>query len=182
MEKNQIEQKMQKVLDRLIKEFGSLQVWRATKWLVENIQVDAWYWIMWIWQLANITIPDNSTIRIEPRDKSITNKIEKSIYDANIWLSPQNNWDYLFIKIPALTTERRKEITKQVASMWEEWKKRVRQIRQDERDIVKKTFESKEISEDEKKNNEEQIDEMTKTFNEKIEKIVKAKEQDVMTV
>ncbi len=175
-------EKMQKVIERLSNEFSSLQVWRATKWLVENIQVDAWYWVLPIWQLANITIPDNMTVRIEPWDKTLVSKIEKWIYDANTWLSPQNNWDYLFVKVPVLTTEWRKDIAKQVAKIWEEWKKRLRQIRQDERDIVKKDFENKEISEDEKKNKEIEIDDITKNFNEKIDNLVKNKENEVMSV
>ncbi len=173
---------MQNTIERLSNEFSALQVGRATKWLVDMIQVDAWYGMLPIWQLANITIPDNMTIRIEPWDKTLVAKIEKWVYDADTWLSPQNNWEYLFVRVPVLTAESRKDIAKQVSKMWEEWKKRIRQARQDERDHVKKNFEDKEISEDEKKNAEIEIDETTKKFNDKIDELVKNKENDVLTV
>ncbi len=175
-----LEKKMQKTIEWLELELSGLQVGRANRSLVENIQVDAWYWVMNIGQLANITIPDSLTIRIEPWDKSLVSKIEKAIYDSEVGLTPQNNWDYLFLKIPPLTTERRKEVAKQVSWIWEEAKKRLRQARQDAKNHVKKIFEEKEISEDQKKWLENDIDDVTKKYTDQIDSMIKAKQNEIL--
>lgn len=173
---------MQKIIDYFSQELMGIQVWRATKGLVENIKVDAWYWFMPIWQLANITLPDNQTIKIEPWDKNIFNHIEKAIYDANTWLAPQNPGWYILIKVPALTSERRDQLKKQVSKMWEDCKARLRILRQDELKNIKKEFEEKIISEDDKKFAEKEVDEITKKFTDKIDEIIKAKNEDITTI
>lgn len=102
-------------------------------------------------QLGNVSLMDSQTIKIEAWDKSTYSSIEKAIYDANIGLTPQNQGEYIMIKIPALTTDRRKELTKLVAKMGEEAKVRIRNVRHDMIDAVKKEFTEKLISEDQKK-------------------------------
>lgn len=108
--------------------------------------------------------------------------IAKAIYDAELWLAPQNEWMYVLIKIPALTQERRDEISKKVKSMWEETKAKVRVSRQDAMKATKKLLEDKEISENENKVNEANIEELTKEFNTKIDNLVKAKADEVMKI
>lgn len=132
---------MQKALDRLFGEFAGLQVGRATKGLVDAIPVEASYGTMPIGQLANITLPDSQTIRIEPWDKHVMGAMEKAIYNAGTGLVPQNNGDYILVKIPPLTRERRQEIVKYVHKLAEDAKARIRKVRQDERDTVKMLFE-----------------------------------------
>ena len=133
-------------------------------------------------QLGNVSLMDSQTIKIEAWDKSTYSSIEKAIYDANIGLTPQNQGEYIMIKIPPLTTERRKELTKLVAKMGEESKVRLRNVRHEILDEVKKEFTEKTISEDQKKAYEGQADDMTKEYAAKIDNAVKQKSEDIMTV
>ncbi len=173
---------MQKIVDYFTQELMGIQVGRATKWLVEHIKVDAGYGFMPIGQLANITLPDSQTIKIEPRDKSSLGPIEKSIYDADTGLAPQNPWWYILIKVPVLTSERRDQLKKQVSKMAEDCKARLRILRQDELKDIKKEFEEKLISEDDRKFAEKQVDETSKKFADKIDDITKSKNDDITTL
>lgn len=133
-------------------------------------------------QLGNISLMDSQTIRIEAWDKSTYSSIEKAIYDANIGLTPQNQGEYIMIKIPPLTTERRKELTKIVAKMGEECKIRLRNVRHEGMDEIKKEFNEKTISEDQKKAYEGEIDDLTKEYATKVDNAVKVKSEDIMKV
>lgn len=173
---------MDKAFNYLENEFMWLQLGRATPGLVENITVHASYWDMKIPQIAHVTVLDSQTLKIEPWDKKECWAISKAIYDAELWLAPQNEWSHVMIKIPALTQERRIEITKMVKNMWEETKAKIRVIRQDAMKSTKKLLEDKEISENENKANEANIEDVVKEFNTKIDNIVKAKSEEVMKI
>ena len=173
---------MQKAINYLENEFQALQIGRASASLVENISVEASYGTMKIPQVAHITILDPQTLKIEPRDKKENKNIEKAIYDADLWLSPQNEWEYVMIKIPALTQDRRTDITKKIKTMWEDTKAQIRQVRQDAMKTTKKLLDDKEISEDQNKINESNIDTLIKDFNTQIDSLVKIKSDEIMTV
>ena len=175
---------MEKVLQHLQHECSTLQIGRASTWLVENIDVfiPAYGMTQKLPQLGNVSLMDSQTIKIEAWDKSTYSSIEKAIYDANIGLTPQNQGEYIMIRIPPLNTERRKELTKLVAKMGEETKVRLRNVRHDMLDEIKKEFTEKTISEDQKKLSEGQADDMTKEYATKIDAMVKAKSDDIMTV
>lgn len=175
-------QQMDKALQYFEWELKALQVGRASAGLVENIQVEASYGLMKIPQIAHVTLMDGQTIKIEPRDKNEIKHVEKAIYDANIGLTPQNEWSYILIKIPALTQDRRTEITKQVKAMGEEIKWRIRVARQEAMKDNKIIFDAKEIGEDESKRNEKEIDVLVKSMNDKIDEHVKNKSEEVMKV
>jgi len=175
-------QQMDKAIQFFLWELNALHVGRASAGLVENITVEASYGPMKIPQVAHVTIMDGQTIKIEPRDKNELKHVEKAIYDANVWLTPQNEWSYVIVKIPALTQERRMEITKQVKAMGEEIKWRIRLARQEAMKDNKAIFDAKEIGEDESKRNEKEIDALVKTMNEKIDELVKNKSEEVMTI
>lgn len=172
--------RLQKSIEFLKKEFTWLQVGRSSKWLVENIVVRASYWDMPVGQLANITLPDNQSIKIEPWDKSILSAIEKAIYDAWAGLTPRNEWSHLLLIIPPLTKDRREEIVKRVKSMWEDMKARMRQIRQDELKKIKMALDAEEISEDEKKWDENKVTDIIKDYNAKVDELVKLKSEDIL--
>lgn len=175
-------QQMDKSISYFEGELKGLHIGRASAGLVENITVEASYGPMKVPQIAHVTLMDAQTIKIEPRDKNEVKHIEKAIYDANIWLTPQNEGGYVLVKIPALTQERRTEITKQVKAMGEDIKWRIRVTRQDAMKDNKTIFDAKEIGEDEKNRNEKEIDSLTKSMNEKIDELVKNKCDDVMKV
>jgi len=125
---------------------------------------------------------DAQTIKIEPYSKNELKIIEKGIIDSDLWFNPLNQGDYIMIKVPALTTERRQELTKIVHKEWEEAKVAIRNLRQESRNTLDKQFKAKEVSEDEKSATEKQIDEITKKSNDKIDELVKVKSEEVMKV
>lgn len=182
MDFNPYKQQMNNSVQYLSNELKWLQIGRASAGLVENINVEASYGTMKIPQIWHVTVMDWQTLKIEPRDKNETKHIEKAIYDANAWLTPQNEWWYIIIKIPALTQERRVEITKQVKAMGEEIKARIRTTRQDAMKETKKMLDAKEIGEDEHKRNEKEIDVLVKSMNDQIDELVKNKSEEVMKV
>lgn len=175
---------MDKAIQHLQQEFSTLQMGRASTGLVENVDVfiPAYGMTQKIPQLGNVSLMDSQTIKIEAWDKSVYSSIEKAIYDSNLGLTPQNQGEYIMIKIPPLTTERRRDLTKLVSKMGEDAKVRLRNVRHDAIDEIKKEFNEKLISEDQKKAYEGEMDDMTKEYASKIDAAVKAKSEDIMKV
>jgi len=176
------QKKVDQSLHYLQTEFGWLQLGRATPWLIENIGVEASYGHMKLNQLGHVSVLDSQTLKVECRDKGEMKSVEKAIYDANIWLSPQNDGGYLIIRIPALTQERRIDLVKHVKTLGEETKGQIRRIRQDAMKDTKDLFVAKSIGEDLHKGNEEDIETMTKKANIKIDEMVDHKGEEVMKV
>ena len=134
-------------------------------------------------QVANITTMDPQTLKIEPWDKSTLADIEKAIYNSpGLGLTPLNQGDYILIKVPPLTKERRQEITKLVSSDGEDAKIAIRNHRHDARKTLDLGLKAEEISENEKNSKEKQIDEISKKYNEEIDRMVKAKSEEIMKV
>ena len=160
---------MEQAYEYLLKEFSGLQMGRAHPGIVENISFEA-YPDMYqkIKDVASILTMDNQTLKIEPWDKSLMHKIEKAVYDAGLGLAPMNQGDYTMIKIPALTGERRKELVKFCEKLGENQKVAIRNIRQDAMKEIRKLFDEKLLSEDQKKHRESEVDSLTKTWTEKI--------------
>jgi ribosome recycling factor len=176
------QKKVDQSLQYLQGEFGGLQLWRATPGLIENISVEASYGHMKLNQLGHVSVLDSQTLKVECRDKWEMKSVEKAIYDANIWLTPQNDGGYLIIRIPALTQERRLDLVKHVKTLWEETKAQIRRIRQDAMKDTKDLFVAKEIGEDLHKRNEEDIESMVKKANAKVDEMVDQKGEEVMKV
>jgi ribosome recycling factor len=132
--------------------------------------------------IALITISDNSTIKIEPRDKGNAKHIANAIYEANLGVGVDNQGNFLFVRIPALTQERRDQIAKQVKALGEETKANIRKIRQDAMNETKSELAAKSISEDQHKANEAQVEELVKKMNGKIDELVKGKTEEVVKV
>ena len=177
-------QKMQQVLKHLDNEFSTLQIWRASTSLIDNVDVyiPSWGMTQKMSQVASTSLIDWQTIKIQPWDKWTMSSIEKWIYDANLGLTPINQGDYVMIKVPPLTQDRRKELGKIVSKIWEESKIALRNIRQDYLKDIKKQFDEKTISEDEKKRYEKEIDDMIKQHSKQIDDHVDAKSQEIMKV
>ncbi len=184
MDINIYKQSMDKAIKHLENEFSSLQIWRASTGLIEwiDIFVPSRWMKQKLSQLANITIMDWQTIKIEAWDKSVISSIEKWVYDSWTWLTPVNQGTHILIKIPPLTQDRRKDLTKLVHKMWEESKIAIRNIRHDALKEIKKEFDEKTISEDQKKNLEKQSDDITKDFTTKIDSEIKNKSEEIMKI
>jgi ribosome recycling factor len=174
---------MEQAFHYLSQEFSGLQMGRAHPGIVENISFEA-YTDMYqkVKDVASVLTMDAQTLKIEPWDKSVMNKMEKAIYDAGLGLAPQNQGDYLMIKIPALTQERRKELVKFCEKLGEQQKVAIRNIRQDAMKDIKKLFDAKEFSEDQKKHLESEVESLTKNRVEKISHTIDNKSDDIMKV
>jgi len=171
-----------KVLRFLEEQFASLQVGKANPKLIENLEVyvpsyDQHMKISW---LGSVSVLDAQTLRVEARDKSALSAIDKWIQVANLGLNPTNMWDHLMIKFPVLTTERRQQLSKIASWYGEDAKISVRNLRHDQLNHIKKQFEAKEISENDKWAREKKIDEMVKEFNKTIDDEVKGKQEEMM--
>lgn len=174
----------QKIITHLEQSFGRLSLGRASSGLVDelHVYVSSRGMDQKLNQVANIIIPDSQTIKIEPRDKNVLKDIDKAIYDADLWFAPQNQWDYILIKVPPLTTDRRRDLTKIVSRDGEDAKIAIRNKRHDARKQAELQFKADDISENTRKSIENEVDDITKEFNDKIDDIVKNKSSDVMKV
>jgi ribosome recycling factor len=167
-------------LDQLL----GLQVGKASPRLIENIDcyIPSWGMEQKISQIANVTMIDNQTLKIEPWDKGTLSSIEKWIYDSGTGLTPQGMGDYTLVKIPPMTTERRRDLTKLVSKMGEEAKIAVRNIRHDILKDIKASVDAKTMSETEQEAFEKEVEKIVKEYNSKIDEEVKIKSDDVMKV
>lgn len=167
-------------LDQLL----GLQVGKASPKLVENIDcfIPSWGMEQKISQIANVMMLDNQTIKIEPWDKGTMSSIEKGIYDSGTGLTPQGMGSHILIKIPPMTTERRREMTKIVSKMGEEAKIAVRNIRHDILKEIKASVDAKLMSETEQEALEKEVEKIVKEYNGKIDDEVKVKSDEVMKV
>ncbi len=178
----QLSASLEKITSHFHSELSGLNIGRANAGLVENIQVESYGSLMPIKSLANISCPDARTIRIEPWDKSLVGAIEKKLQESNIGIMPQNMGAHIFLPIPPMTEDRRKQMVKKVHEMEEEQKIVVRNVRQDFIKKVKTQKENKEISEDEEKRLEKHIQEKVDEINKKLEEMAKKREQEILSI
>lgn len=171
---------MKKSIEVTKNEFMSIRTGRASPSLLDNIKVEYFGSLMPINQVASVNIPEPRLIVIQPWDKSILETITKAIYKSNLGLTPVSDGHVIRISIPALTTERRKELDKIVKKKAEEGKVAVRNIRRDANCQVKNLKDKKEISEDEAKKAEDKIQEITDEAIKEIDKILAAKEKEIL--
>ena len=172
------EDKMQSCLLHLENEFLNIRAGKANPNMLKSVMVDYYGNPTAIGQLSNINTPDSKSLIVQPWDKSILQEIEKGIINANLGFNPMNNGDTVIVSIPPLTEERRKELVKIVRSESENSKITIRNIRKDSNHEIKKT----DVSDDEKKNYEIDIQELTDNFILKIDSVLKVKEKEIMTV
>ena len=172
------EDKMQSSLLHLENELLNIRAGKANPNMLKSVMVDYYGNPTAIGQLANINTPDSKSLVVQPWDKSILQEIEKGIINANLGFNPMNNGDTIIVSIPPLTEERRKELVKIVRNESESSKISIRNIRKDSNHEIKKT----DVSDDEKKNYEIDIQELTDNFIAKIDSVLKVKEKEIMTV
>lgn len=177
-----LKQDLQKAIDHLKSQFSSLQAGRANTALVDEIQVESYGSMMSLKSTANISCPDAKTIRVEPWDKTLLGEIEKAIQASNVGINPQNMGEYILLPIPPMTEERRKQLVKVVHEEAEKAKIVVRNKRADARDMVKLQKEEKEISEDEAKKVEADIQDAINDANKEIDSLAKNKEAEILNI
>lgn len=182
MNLSQYKEKFDKTVEHLKMELSALRTGRATPALVENIEVEAYGAKMQIKGLAGINAPDSKTVIIDPWDKSILKTIEKGIRDANIGLNPVVDGVVIRLNMPSLTEENRKELVKIIQKLIEETRVAIRRVREEIKDEILKAEEDKEITEDERFKMQDELDKMTKDYNEKVKVMGERKEEEIMTI
>ena len=174
-------ERMDKAIEHLEIELGSLRAGKANPRMLDTVMVDYYGTQTPISQVANIGTPDPKTIAIQPWEKTMIDPIERAIINSNLGFTPQNNGEMIRINIPALTEERRMTLVKQVSSEGEHAKVSIRSARKDANDEIKK-LEKDGLSEDDSKKASDEIQKVTDSYGEKIDQIVKAKEEDIMKI
>lgn len=180
--KNIATEKMAKAVASLERDFAKLRTGRATTALVDDVKVDYYGAISPISQIASVAIPDSRTITIQPWDKGAFPIIEKAILASDLGLTPINDGKLIRINIPALTEERRKELGKVARKYAEEAKVAVRNIRREANDGLKKLEKNKEVSEDECKKSQDEIQKLTDDTVAQIDVVTQEKEKEIMDI
>lgn len=179
--KKNAEERMDKAVSSLKKELASLRAGRASANLLDRIQVEYYGTMTPINQLGSITLPDSRTLMIQPWDKSVIGSVEKAIMKSDLGLTPANDGNAIRLVIPALTEERRTELVKLTKKYGEEAKVAIRNIRRDANDDIKK-LEKTGMPEDESRRHQEEIQKQTDKFVAEIDKVLVAKEKEIMEV
>jgi ribosome recycling factor len=172
---------MQKALQHLEDELLRVRAGKATPNILDGISVDYYGAVTPLNQVSNISTPDAKTIAIQPWDKSMVEPIEKAIMAANIGLTPINNGDLIRINIPPLTEERRISLVKQIKNMGENTRVSIRTARREANEAFK-LMKKDGLAEDLEKDAEIRVQEMTDKYITKVDKVLEAKEKDIMTV
>ena len=175
------EEKMQKTLKNLDGELASIRAGRANPNILNKLTVDYYGTPTPIQQVANICVPEERWIQLQPWEKKLIREIEKAIQMSDIGINPTNDGSVIRLVFPELTEERRKELVKDVKKKGEAAKVAVRNIRRDGNDAFKK-LKGTEVSEDEIKDMEEDLQKLTDKYIKEVDKSVEAKSKEVMTV
>ncbi len=177
----EVKEQMENAIKHLEREFQKIRAGKASPNMLSGVKVEYYGVLTPIEQTANINTPDPYSIVVQPFDKSTLYDIEKAIMNANLGFNPSDEGDILRIKVPPLTEERRRELVKKAKHVAEETKVGVRNARRHGKDEAKK-LEKEGLSEDETKRLEDEIQKLTDQYIEKIDKILEAKEKDIMTI
>jgi ribosome recycling factor len=176
------EQKMHKSLDALKADLGKVRTGRAHTGLLDHVMVDYYGSPTLVTQVANVTLVDARTIGVQPWEKNMVGKVERAIRDADLGLNPATNGDLIRVPMPMLTEERRRDLIKVVKSQGEDARIAVRNIRRDANSALKELLKKKEISEDDERRMQDEIQKLTDRFVAEIEQSLAAKEVDLMAV
>ena len=176
------EEKMDKAIAAFQRELATLRAGRATPSLLDRIEVDYYGVPTPLSQLAGVSAPESRLLVIQPWDKQALPEIEKAIMKSDLGLTPSNDGNVIRLNIPELTEERRKELVRFVRKKAEEGRVSIRNIRRDANDEIKKLEKDSDISEDESRRSQDSIQELTDQKIEEVDKILAAKEKEMMEV
>ncbi|MBR1425190.1 ribosome recycling factor [bacterium] len=176
------EEKMEKTVAQLQKEFSQVRSGRANPGILDRVIVEYYGAPTPLRQMSQVSVQDGTTLVITPYDKSIMKDIEKAIIKAEIGITPNSDGTCIRLPFPPLTEERRREIAKDVKKLGEDAKVAIRNIRRDMSDSLKKLEKEENMPEDNVKDNQDKIQKLTDKYTSNIDKAVEAKEKEVMTV
>ena len=178
---NATKEAMENAMTHLDSELQKIRAGKASPMMLNKVVVEYYGSLTPLNQVANVNAIDGRTLSIQPFEKSLLEEIEKGIAHANLGLNPQNNGETILINIPALTEERRMELSKQAKAEGEEAKVGIRNARKEANDEIKKLGNDG-LSEDQVKDAEAEVQKITDVFSSKINALIEAKEKDIMTV
>lgn len=176
------ENKMEKSLGNLLEEYAGVRAGRANPHVLDKLRVDYYGTPSPIQSVANVSVPEARMIMIQPWEPSLVKEIEKAILCSDIGINPTNDGKVIRLVFPELTEERRKDLAKDVKKKGDNAKVAIRNIRRDAMDQLKKLGKAEDVSEDEIKDLEDQIQKLTDQFVAKIDKEIDAKTKEIMTV
>ena len=177
----QFDEKMQKTMNNLAEEFGSIRAGRANPHVLDKLRVDYYGTPTPLQQVANVSVPEPRMIQIQPWEGSMVKEIEKVIMTSDLGINPTNDGKTIRLLFPELTEERRKDLAKEVKKKGENAKVAIRNIRRDANDTFKKLA-KEDISEDEIKGLEEKAQKMTDKYIASVDEAVEVKTKEIMTV
>ena len=180
--RSQAERKMERSIESLREEFRKIRTGRASTGLLDSISVDYYGARTPINQCATVNVADARTLTVQPFDRTLVKPIEKAILESDLGLNPATSGTMIRIPLPPLTEERRREITKVVRRLAEEGKVAIRNIRRDANDAVKKLLKDKEVSEDEARGSDNDIQKLTDKHIAAVDAATAEKEKEIMTV
>jgi ribosome recycling factor len=180
--KKNVEQKMQKSLDALKVDLSKIRTGRAHTGILDHVMVEYYGTPTAINMVANVTLTDARTIGVQPYEKNMIGPVEKAIRDSDLGLNPATNGDLIRVPMPMLTEERRRDLIKVVKSEGEGAKIAVRNLRREANDQLKRLVKDKEVSEDEERRAQDDVQKLTDRFVAEIDKALQAKEVDLMAV
>jgi ribosome recycling factor len=180
--KKTAEQKMARSVESFKGELQKIRTGRAHPGILDQVHVDYYGSMVPISQVANVTLLDARTISVQPWEKGMGAKIEKAIRESDLGLNPASQGDLLRVPMPALTEERRKDLTKVVRNAGEDARIAVRSVRRDANEHAKKLFKDKEITEDEERRSLDELQKLTDRTIAEIDRLVSGKEAEIMAV
>jgi ribosome recycling factor len=180
--KKSAEQKMQKTVEALKHDYQKVRTGRAHTGLLDHIQVDYYGSMMPINQVANVTLADARTIAVQPWEKKMVQVVEKAIRDSDLGLNPATSGDVIRVPMPPLTEDRRKELIKVVRHEAENARIAVRNIRRDTNEHLKKLLKDHEVSEDDERHAQVDVQKLTDRYIAEIDKVLQGKEADLLAV
>ncbi|AMO36361.1 ribosome-recycling factor [Thauera humireducens] len=180
--KKNTEQKMQKSVEALKTDLTKIRTGRAHTGLLDHVMVEYYGSMVPVNQVANITLIDARTIGVQTWEKPMLPKVEKAIRDSDLGLNPSNMGELLRVPMPALTEERRRDLTKVVRQEGETAKIAIRNLRRDANQHLKDAVKDKEISEDDERRAEEDVQKLTDKYVAEIDKLLAQKEQELMQI
>ncbi|MBT9614022.1 MAG: ribosome recycling factor [Burkholderiales bacterium] len=180
--KKSAEQKMQKSIEVLKNDLGKIRTGRAHSGLLDHVMVDYYGSQVPIAQVANVTVVDARTLGVSPWEKKLVGAIEKAIRDSDLGLNPASQGDLIRVPMPALTEERRRDLTKVVKSEGEDAKIAVRNVRRDANTALKELLKQKTVSEDDERRAQEEVQKLTDRFVTEIDKMLQTKEAELLAI
>jgi ribosome recycling factor len=176
------EEKMVKSIESLKTDLQKVRTGRAHTGILDHVQVDYYGSMVPISQVANLSLADARTIVVQPWEKNMANAVEKAIRESDLGLNPASMGETIRVPMPALTEERRRELTKFIKGEGEQTKVAIRNLRRDANEALKRLVNDKEISEDDERRAQADIQKLTDKFVAEVDQVLQSKEAEIMTV